>query len=194
MGDILRRRAMMAAANGGNKPLYSFETRDFLIYQTGSSSAGRSHLQFSDGNHFLYYARNRGDSYQAYADFENTSVSRVTTWPGMFALNAGDELVIKLKNGYVYSNQSASYNGYAQFSLVDSAGTFIGGWTGSASDEPLYVVGKQRKEFTELVYSKTIEADTTAYSFKFCTYGSGQAMYITLDADLEVYVNDVRYI
>lgn len=195
MGDILRRRGMMVQAGGSSEPLYSFND----LYSDGADNGVNTSyctLQFSSGNHFKYYGRNRGNNSRKWASFTNAGGINTdkSAWPTMFNLYAGDALKIILKNGYVYCNQSASYNGYVQFGLRNAADANIGGWTGSSSDSPLYTVGKTRNEFSELVYETTIAADVTAAFLRFYAYGNAQACQMTLEADLEVYVNDERYI
>ncbi len=189
MGELLTRRALMMAGEPLN--LIKFEDRNFTI---SSSATPRSYLEVSNGNHFVYYARNRGTNFQAYVSPVSTSVSVPSGWPEILALHTGDELTMKLKNVRVHSNQSASYNGYAQCSLRNLAGSYVFGWADSDSSSPLYIVGKQLKTYDELSKTTIMTEDVSIGMLRFYNYGTGQAMYITLNCNVEVYVNGARVI
>lgn len=186
----------MARGDASIPPLYTFDSRNFTI---NSSNSPTSYLKVSDGNHIKYYARNRGSSFQAYFSLTNTATSFQSSWPAMFTLHTGDTVVLKLKNIYLYSNQGTSYHGYVNFRLKTSGTeTNIIGWNANPDETDtnyvLHINGKETKRIDEL--SKTVQLTGNKNVGSFCVYngGSGQAMYITLEADIELYVNGVRYI
>lgn len=196
MGDILRRREIMAQAGGSSGPLYTFDNLFANNSDVSSSNVGYSTITISNGNHFKYWSRNRGSGYIKYANFAVacSKFSSLSSEPVMFNFFAGDQIELKLKDGYVNCGQRASYNGYARFSLRDASNTLILGWNGSGADYELYTTGKVKKEFSELSVTKTLEADVSAMCFYWYAYGNTQACQITLEADIELYVNGVRYI
>lgn len=177
-------------------PLYLFDDRDFTI---ATVSNHREYLQVSNGNHFKFYNYRGGGNDWVYASPTNTAKT-TPSWPAIFSVQAGDAVVLKLKNGYV---ETARTDGkvFINTSLRNTSGARLWGWTSAESDSPLYIdtsVGN-RVDFTELTMNITPDSSASIGCLLFYSWGdfaSGTTQYtqITFEADWEVWVNGVRYI
>jgi len=191
MVSLLRRRAMMVQAAAPVSTLLVFDDRDFTI-SAGGGGFKKSYLTVSNGNHFKYYCGRRGNSYSAYVNLTETSITANSSWPAMFSINAGDAVNVVLRNVSIKCDKSASYNGYVQFTLRDTSTASVFGWTGTTSDSPLYAVGGSPKTYEELTVSFTAANSIDFASFRFYGYGSAQSCNMELECDVEIYINDTR--
>lgn len=183
MGELLRRRAMMAQASGGggDEPLYHFH--DFKRYYTGYIGS----VSCSGGNHFTCIP-SRGNKY--YFDFNTAGQSASSNPPSpvetMFKLKAGDYVECRAKN-IVYS--SSHDNDQLLFMFRDSADTFLAGFGSSGG----LIFPSNGTTLSDKVVTKTMSADCDITYIRVNRQGSGNYD-LTVEFDFEVYVNGVRYI
>ena len=191
----MRRRAMMAAANSEPAPLFTFNDRDFTIATVNSR---REYLQVSNGNHFKFYNYRGGGNDTAYASPTNTQ-KNAPNWAALFNVAAGDEIVMKLKNGYVETNLTSG-KVFINTSLRNTMGARLWGWTSNTEESPLYIDTSitNRIDFDELTIDVTPDSDASVACIMFYSWGAWASgthyTDITFECDWEVWVNGVRYI
>lgn len=195
MGELLRRRGLILASDE-DAPLYSFLDRDFTI-AAAASGAPRSYLEVNDGNRFQYLSGRRGSDYQAYANLTNTQVSNsISSWPTIFEIHAGDTVLFRLKDIYLYCGAGSSYAGYVNVSLRDQSNNALTGFYGSTSDpnNPLYIKGGSNKRIDVLEKTVEVSSDYSLAAIAFYGYGTHQTIKVGINCSVEIYVNGVRYI
>lgn len=192
----MRRRAMMQAVNSEPAPLFTFNDRDFTI---ATVSSHREYLQVSNGNRFKFYNYRGGGSDTAYASPTNTQKT-APRWSPIFNVAAGDEIVMKLKNGYVETARTSG-EVFINTSLRNTTGARLWGWTSNTSESPLYIDTSvtNRIDFSELTMTITPTNSASVACIMFYSWGafqSGTTQYtqITFECDWEVWVNGIRYI
>ena len=177
-------------------PLYSFLDRDFTI-AAAASGVPRSYLKVDDGNRFQFFAGRRGASYQAYVNLSAIQVSNsISNWPTIFEVHAGDTLLFRLVNSYLYCTQSSKYAGYVNVSLRDQSNSALTGFYGSTSDtsNALYIKGGSNKSIDVLEKTVEVSSDYSLAAIAFYGYGTTQACRTGINTSVEIYVNGVRYI
>lgn len=172
MDMMKRRRAMMGAASGTSGPLYQ-------LHQGSNSRTGRNTIitgaSIDD--------RNTGGSTGARNNYINAtkrSDSIITTvW---FALHAGDEVVLKIKN-FTYTNSYTADMASYSLALKDGTGTTI---IGRSYTLPR---GNSSGSMADQTVTVSIQEDVNATCILFYAQRKSTAVY-----DLELWVNDVRYL
>lgn len=174
---------MMAAAGGDSPadPLYSF--KNFKRY--GSGYMG--YVFCTEGNHFEC-APSGGAKY--YFDFNTSGQSQSNAVPSpvttMFSLRTGDVVICKAKN----IEYSSSHDGdQLLFMLRDSNDTMQGGFGASGG----LVFPSAQTTLPDITVEKTMAANADIAYIRVNRQGSKNYS-LTVNFDLEVYVNGVRYI
>lgn len=195
MGELLRRRGLILASDE-DAPLYSFLDRDFTI-AAAADGAPRSYLKVGNGNRFNYLSGRRGSSFQAYVNLSTTAVSNsISSWPTIFEVHAGDTVLFRLKDIYLYCNASSSYAGYVNVALRNQSNSALTGFYGSTSDtsNPLYIEGGSHKSIEVLEKTVEVSNDYSLAAISFYGNGTTQTIKVGVNCSVEIYVNGVRYI
>lgn len=178
------------------EPLYLFNDRDFTI---ATVSGIREYLQVSGRNRFKFYNYRGGANDWCYASPTNTTKT-TPSWPAIFSVNAGDTVVLKLKNGYVKTDRTDG-KVFVNTSLRNTSGARLWGWVEADNTNPLYIDTSvsNRVDFTELTMTITPDSNASIGCLMFYSWGdfqSGTTQYteITFECDWEVWVNGTRYI
>lgn len=176
MDLMLRRRAMMAAAVEPG-PLYQLRQGTSSL---GSGATGRNVVV--TGAHIKHSNTGGGTSARnIYLNGTSSSGSAITsTW---FSLHSGDVLVFKRKNGRGKTSYGTSDSCY--ISLQDTSGTSI------VNAGSTIRLNKNNGEVSiaDSQSTVTLEADVNVGSVYF--YAQRQSW---VELDLELWVNDVRYL
>lgn len=179
MGDLMRRRAMMAAVSGG-----AVETPLFPL-PDGSYSFSAGSITTSNGNHVVF-VRTTGGTTNTYATIypltlntsnitsSNNANRSSTTW---FHLNAGDEVTISIKNNT--SNSNVNHTMWLGLKGVSSGSVNVAFDTGSF-----------KRNLPEYTVTKTISEDVDIGSLMIYM----QSWSSTQTFDIFLYVNGVRFI
>lgn len=184
MGDLMRRRAMMAAVSGGGDgPLYSFV--NLSLRGSGSMST----FKITDGNRF--YWKSTRNNYAVYFQFDNGKSGGSTyseTDPPVFSLHAGDEVYFKATS---VSYKTADVANTTQVSLVKPDASILT----SLTFAPSPVSSSEFADFADYTSTPvTIEEDTDVLCFRARrsagTYNKAFEIYF----NFEMYVNGVRWI
>lgn len=183
MGDLLRRRGLMVQAGSSPiGPLYPFVngTHNFTYANIGT-------LTITNGNHYEF-VRSSGN----FAIFANVSVvsqngrvsnnadTNINNKPKLFTLPAGSLVTLKLKN--IVATRISSNTAKWAFGVRGTASTTISGLsTGDRNPNP---------SPDTITVSTTISSDTDVG----CLFFYAAQTYSKMAADVELWVNDVRYI
>ena len=177
-------------------PLYIFDARDYTI---DTVSGNREYLQVSGTNHFKFYNYRGGGYDWAYAGISETAKTS-RTWAKIFDVSANDNVVLKLKNGYVKTDRTSG-KVFINTSLRNTSGGRLWGWTANDTTNPLYIDASitNRIDFTELTMNITPTSNASIGCIQFYSWGDFQAgttqyTQITFECDWEVWVNGTRYI
>ena len=178
MGDLLRRRMMLAAASGTapDVPLYTLTNGSRKAYNGGTATGNNGDVKVTNGNHFYYLKR--------WGNNSSTYFAPLTTGDAPFSVSAGDVVRtvvnfdlskttgagLKILFGK-YTGDSASLGRYN--SILITANPSSG-----ATAENVVTLTQSYAPSEFFILAQTV-SDT-----------SGKAW----EADLEIYVNGVRYI
>lgn len=168
MNMILRRRAMMRAIASASGPLYPMEDRTATVSSSISITTSGNHVEWKTTSN------SRGPYIGKSASLNSTSIE--ASWPIWFPLVAGDVVDLWAKN---ISYPTTSNTPRSAISLKDTSGTTIVG------------IPDFHKEAngTDLHMQKMIESAADIHAILFWNYRP-----ITASADIEIYVNGVRYV
>ena len=178
MGNLLRRRSLMVVASGTapDVPLYTLTNGSRKAYNSGTATGNNGDVKVTNGNHFYYLKRWGSNSALYFAP--------LTTGNAPFSVSAGDVVRtvvnfdlskttgagLKILFGK-YSGDSASLGRYN--SILITANPSSG-----ATAENVVTLTQSYAPSEFFILAQTV-SDT-----------SGKAW----EADLEIYVNGVRYI
>jgi hypothetical protein len=182
MGDILRRRGMMMQAGAGptpSGPLYP--SSNFM-----DSSISGFTVTVTNGNHFAVIFTKYVSNYQTrtanYSAFD-------AAWADWMPLNAGDVVVMELKNISYYNSKTTTRGfecnfretgtGNALFGFVNALGTriYIPAGTGTIEDKTA---------------TTTISSNTGVSALRF--WDNNTSGTLEVEMDIEVTVNGIRYL
>lgn len=178
---------MMQLSTPAPAPLYSFDTRDVTTNTTG----GTSYIQFSNGNHIKSYSVRRYAAFGSFNNWTSTVTTENTSWPAMFTLAPGDVILWRMKNVTVKSTVGSTTTVNVTCWLrSDTQAKVVG-----INDTSVFSLkGGQTLTFDVVEDTATMEAATNVQSLRIYPNSTGQGANLTLEFDLEVYVNGVRYI
>lgn len=188
MGDILRRRGMMARAGAApTPPLYSFEN----LTKTG----GYQQYAVTNGNHFKITGTRR--NYEADWQFDKgVSGSSGTTanWTTpMFSIPSGSTVKLVLKNLSISSTRAGYFNFLLKRYEEDSGTKNAVGFIYTNGTGITYTTTATTGVTEEISAVSPLAA--TAHYFAFYIYNSsGQSQTYTVEFDLELYIDGVRYV
>lgn len=183
MGELLtrRRELIVPAGIAPSGPLYSF------IDMSRSGNGSMSTLKTTDGNRFYYSCKR--NSYPVYFQFDNGKNSGnkyESTDTPLFDLHEGDHVVLKAKN---ISYKSANTANTCSFSLIRDTDAVWGSITITPTP-----TASSFTDYEDVEKEYTVGGERTILSFR-CTRSAGT--YNTtfeIYFNLEMYVNDVRWI
>lgn len=170
MGDLLRRRAMMAQTGGSptpSGPLYPMADRTWSASSRTVETTG-NHVEWSSA------ANSRGPAIGRAANASGTAVKQ--TWATWFSLAAGDVVDLWAKN---LSYPAGSDTPYSNIRVQDGADNNVFSITDIC----------RSADGTDLHSQTVIESAVEIKGILFWNYRP-----ITASADIEIYVNGVRYV
>lgn len=185
MVNLLRRRVMMEQA--GISPLYRFDN----LTKTG----GYQQYSIRNGNHFVITGTRRG--YESDWQFDkgvSGSQSTTDSWTTpMFSIPANASIRIVLSNLNISSNRAGYFNfilrRYEEIDGTKIAAGFVQSQGTGITYTTTATTGG--REEISAVSPSNVEAHYFGF---FITNSVGQTQNYTIEFDLEVYINNIRYV
>lgn len=180
----MRRRAMMVAAEAGDKPLYSFV--NLRLYGSGYMST----FTITNGNRFYWSGtRSNTPSYFQFNNGKNNSNQYSSTDSPIFSLHTGDTVYFKATS---ISYKTANVAGTMQVALVKPDNTIMA----SLKFAPSPVSTSDFVDFPDFTSTPVIiSEDSDILCFKAGrTTGGSFNLQLDVYFNFEMYVNDVRWI
>lgn len=197
--------AILVTQGGGSDVVYQ-DAKGYIwllpnpgaLYSFDSLSASGTYQQYVvSGNHFTFTGTRRAGESNFQFDKGNTpgSTSDRSSWTTpMFSIASGSAVQLKLKNVSITSDRDGCYFqfGLYRYETYDSSTRVLGFY----NDSGTAITYDSGTSAQVLIESNVVSPlDATAYYFGFYTYNSSaQSMTYTIEFDVELYIDGVRYV